>query len=314
MATLTINPPWLFGAEIRLGLDCVVMILGVGRIDGDERHVPPILSALQGRGLRLLRFLLRLAAENGRDAVRVDRDQTDRALGSKRTEALDHAGGRQSQARCTGSLYRDQIAVLCVGCSAGRDREFLAQHLLVDRLQASSALRVAAKYPEHAVLGMIDDSDDAAAVTNAVFFLSLLNTQENTVADAGGFTRPHLARHLYPDFRGGPVCVFIPFVRSGDEVAVAVARRHIGEHGRGQDARIMQLLAPLLDGAFVGELAQHALEVGAQGVFQAKGAGDFARADFARLGTDKGEDVGLGGKGGCFLGWGFQNKSPAPRA
>ena len=108
--------------------------------------------------------------------------------------------------------------------------------------------------------------------------------------------------------------VLIPFVRSGDEVAVAVARRYIGEHGGGQHAGMMQLLAPLLDGAFVGELAQHAFEVGTQGVFQAEGAGDFARADFARLVADKGEDVGLGGKGGCFLGWGFQNKSPAPRA
>ena len=144
--------------------------------------------------------------------------------------------------------------------------------------------------------------------------LGLLDAQKNSVADAGGFTRPHFARHLYADFRGGPVGVLIPFVGSSDEVAVAVARRHIGEHGGGQDAGMMQLLAPLLDGAFVGELAQNALEVGAQGVFQAKGAGDFARADFARLVTDKGENVGLGGKGGRFLGWGFQNKSPAPRA
>ena len=53
--------------------------------------------------------------------------------------------------------------------------------------------------------------------------------------------------------------VFVPFVRRGDEIAIGVTGRDIGEHGRGQRAGMVQLLAALFDGAFVGELAQQAL-------------------------------------------------------
>ncbi len=105
------------------------------------------------------------------------------------------------------------------------------------------------------MLGMVDDLDDAAAMANSAFFFRFFNAQQNAVANAGGFAGPHLARHMDPDFRRRSMGVLVPFVGSGDEVAVAVARCDIGEHGRGQDAGMMQLLAPLLDGAFVGELA-----------------------------------------------------------
>ena len=51
----------------------------------------------------------------------------------------------------------------------------------------------------------------------------------------------------------------------------------------------MQLLAPLRDGALVGEVAQHRLERGARGILQAEGAGDLAGADLAGALTDEGE-------------------------
>ena len=60
---------------------------------------------------------------------------------------------------------------------------------------------------------------------------------------------------------------------------------------------VMQLLAAALDLALVGELAQHALELGAVGILQAEGARDLARADLAGLLADEGEDVVLGGEG-----------------
>ena len=75
----------------------------------------------------------------------------------------------------------------------------------------------------------------------------------------------------------------------------------VGEHGRGQGAGVMQLLAVLFDRALVGEFAQHALQVGAQRVLQPEGAGDFAGADFAALIADEGEEFGLGGEGGRSL-------------
>ena len=58
----------------------------------------------------------------------------------------------------------------------------------------------------------------------------------------------------------------------------------------------MQFLALALDCALVGQVAQHALELGAHGVLEAEGAGDFAGADFAGLFADEGENVSLGGE------------------
>ena len=92
------------------------------------------------------------------------------------------------------------------------------------------------------------------------------------------------------------------------QFAVAFARGHVGEHGGGQGAGVMQLLAPLLDRAFVGHVAQQALELGAHGVLEAEGAGDFAGADFAWLFADEGEDVSLGGEGRRAFGLFVQNR------
>ena len=62
---------------IGLGMDRVVMVLGVGRIDGDERQVAPVLAALQRGGLCLLGLAQRGGREGLRNFVGVDRDQAD---------------------------------------------------------------------------------------------------------------------------------------------------------------------------------------------------------------------------------------------
>ena len=186
-----------------------------------------------------------------------------------------------------------------VAGGAGGNGEFLAEHFLVDRLEPAAAIRRFAENAQHALLGPVDDLDDAAAVADAVVFFGFLDVQQHAVADAGGFAGPRLARHVDADFRRRAVRVLVPFVGRGDQVAVAVARGDVGEHGRGQGAGVVQFLALLLDRAFVAEFAQHALEFGAHGVLEAEGAGDFAGADFAGLFADEGENVGLGGEGGC---------------
>ena len=92
----------------------------------------------------------------------------------------------------------------------------------------------------------------------------------------------------------------------------AIARGDVGEDGGGQGAGVMQLLAARLDRAVVGEVAQHALELGAHGVLEAEGAGDLAGADLAGPLADEGENVSLGGKGGCRLVCLFKIDFPAP--
>ena len=92
------------------------------------------------------------------------------------------------------------------------------------------------------------------------------------------------------------------------QVAVGVARGDVGQDGGGQGAGVVQFLAALLDRAVVGQFAQQALELGAHGVLEAEGAGDLAGADLAGLLADEGENVSLGGEGGCSLGWFVQNR------
>ena len=159
---------------------------------------------------------------------------------------------------------------------------------------------------------MVDDADDAAAVADAGFFFGLLDMQQHAVAESGGGAGARLARKLDADFGRGAVRLGVPFIGRGDEIAVGVARGDIGEHGLRQHARVMQLLAALFDCALVGELAQQALQVGAQIVLQVEGAGDLAGADLAGALPDEGEKIGFGGEGGGLFGGFSQMSFPAP--
>ena len=100
---------------------------------------------------------------------------------------------------------------------------------------------------EHAVLGMINDLDDTSAMTNSVLVFDVLDAQQHAVADPGSFTGPRLARQVNTDFRCRAMRVLVPFVRGGNEIAIAVTRRDISKHGRGEGAGMVQLLAALFD-------------------------------------------------------------------
>ncbi len=102
------------GAVVRRGMHRVVMILGVGRIDGDERQAAPILAAGELRRLCAVRLTQRVGAEHLRDRMGVDRDQADRALALERAEPLDDARGRQPKPRGAADFDGDQVAVFGV--------------------------------------------------------------------------------------------------------------------------------------------------------------------------------------------------------
>src|SRR6185312_8557920 len=178
-----------------------------------------------------------------------------------RTEPLDDAAGGQAEAADAGRLHRDEVAVLRVAGRAFWNDQLLAEHLLFDRFEPAAA-RALAEDAEHAVLRPVDDADDLAAVADAGVLFGLFDAQQHAVAQAGGFAAARMARHEDADLRRGAVRLLVPFVRGGDEIAVTVARDDVGEHGRGQGARMMQLLVPLLDRAFIGEVAQKALQLG----------------------------------------------------
>ena len=190
---------------------------------------------------------------------------------------------------------------------AGRDVELAAELLLVDRHQPSAAVRQRAEHAELALPRAVEDLDDAAGVADRVAFLAgLLGAQQHAVADAGDLVRARLARNMDADARRLAVLLGVPFGRNRDQFAVAVALGDVGEHDGGQGAGVVQLLAPPLDLALVGKLAQHVLERGAVVVLQAEGARDLAHAGLALVRADEGEDVFAGGEaGGPGLGAGF---------
>ncbi len=94
MATVTTKPP----APSAFGVDGVVVVLGVGRVDGDERQRAPVLAMRHRRGPRRVRLRERGGGECVGQAVRGDGDAADRALGVDRPEPLDDAGGGSAEA------------------------------------------------------------------------------------------------------------------------------------------------------------------------------------------------------------------------
>ena len=74
------EPAGIVGRRVGLGVHRIVMIFRVRRIDRDKRNVPPILAAMVRRRRGGVGFKLRLAAEHGWNAVRMNRDQADSAL------------------------------------------------------------------------------------------------------------------------------------------------------------------------------------------------------------------------------------------
>ncbi len=90
------------------GVDRVVVVLGVDRIDGNQRQPAPVLAALEGRGLRRVSLGLGSDREHMRNIVRMDRDQADRALAFERAEPfLDaSASAGRSCVLCTLTAIR----------------------------------------------------------------------------------------------------------------------------------------------------------------------------------------------------------------
>ena len=290
-------PAGIVRIGIRRGMNRVVVILGVDRIDGDEIELPPVLAARQIRGPRRMGLGLDGDGKHMRDVVGVDGDEADRAFALDRAEPFLDA--RRSAARawlccCTLTATRSPSCGI-LGGAAG-DRQLLAELLLVDRDQPAAAVRQRAEDAERADLGLVDDLDDAAGIADVVL-AGFFDAEQRAVADAGDLAGLRLARRRDPDFRHRAVGVLVPFGRRGDQLAVVVAAGDVGQRDRRQRAGMMQLLALGFDVSFVGELAQHALELGAAFVLQIESAGDLTRADLAGLVANEGEDVFLAGEG-----------------
>ena len=113
---------------IGLGVHRVVVVLGVGRIDGDERQRPPVL-ARRGEADRAGGFglLERGRRKDVRDVVDGERDEADRALGLHRAQRLDDPRAREAETPLAQGLDGDEIAVLGLAGEIRRHDEFAPQ-------------------------------------------------------------------------------------------------------------------------------------------------------------------------------------------
>jgi hypothetical protein len=268
------------------------VILGVGRVDGDEGDVPPVLASLHRRRARRLRFVEHGLWKDVRNIVRIDRDQAYRALALDRAEPLDDGARGVAELALLRHVDGNEIAVDGALRRNGSDVELAAEPLLLDRNQPAAAGWQRAENAERAMLGAVDQLDDAA---REFIVAGALDPDQRAVADAAGFTRFRPARRNDVDDGRGAMRLLIPLRRARQKLAVGVASGNVGEHHRRQRAGMMQSLPAAVDAAVVSELAQHAVERRAVGVLGAEGFGDLARGHLPAALADEGDQFVAGG-------------------
>src|SRR3954451_1643273 len=288
----------IFRIGIRRGMNRVIVVLCIDRIDRDQRQVAPVFAARKRGRTSRLRFGQRLAETHMRNVERGGPDEARGALGLERAAPLLHWRGLQADPPVAGEFHRDEVSVLRVGGRARRNGKFAAELLLVDRLQPAPAIRQHAEDAELALPDAIQNFDDAAGVTDRAFLADFFGAQQRAIADAWNFIRARLARDVDADTRRRAVLFGVPFGRNGNQFAITIALGDVGEHHSGKGAGVMQLLAPPIDCSFFGEVAEHVAQRSAIRILEAESARDLAHAGLALVRADEGDDLFAGRKAG----------------
>ena len=203
---------------IGLGHDGVVVVLGVRRVDGQERPVAPVLSAIQRRGFGGVRLGQCRIREDVRDVVQVERDQAHRLLGAERAQPLTHASLRKAEAGLPLQRDADEVAVTGLALFAGRDQDLAALRAL---LHGDDPATLCAGPVDADDLGLVlsDDLDDPARIATLGV---ALDPDQRAVADArcGPITLARAAGLREHD--GGRLAGSRPLHGDGQKIAVAV--------------------------------------------------------------------------------------------
>ncbi|MNS90181.1 hypothetical protein D3C72_1242190 [compost metagenome] len=171
----------IVGRRVGLGIDRIVMVLGVGRIDGYERQVAPVLAVRHAGRLGGIRLGKNVRGEDMRNAVGMDRDHRDRLFGGDRADDRQNLGARQAITTAVArGFHLDQIAILCIADAIGVDDHFLAAP--VDRHKPSAAACRLLEYTEQRVLAAVDQLHDTGRIGRAGAFLGGEDLRQNTIA------------------------------------------------------------------------------------------------------------------------------------
>ena len=281
---------------VRGGVNRVVVVLGVGRIDGDQRQVAPILALAQGHWLAAPPP--RAGPRSGRRGGCCGRASAiSETARSRRHRADDraHLGPRRPEtAARMQEIDRDEIAVLGV-LQIGRGDDQLAA-LLVDRHDPRAA-RLQPDDAERRRRLLVEHADDARRARDALrqIVRDFGLAQQHAIADAGrrGASRPapglRLGEHQHQ--RRRPVRLLVPFVGHGEQLAVGIAPGHVGDEDLGERPLRRELLVALLDDALDLEFLENPLQRDLGTAGDAEGARDFALAGRSRVLRQEGEHL-----------------------
>ena len=217
-------------APVRLGEKGIVVVAGVGRIDGDQPQIAQIGTLAQRRRLGGFGLGQGLTVEAVGDAVVVDGDQADRPRVGEIAEALDDAGPLGAEAAAAAlDVGQHQSAVLGPTVLAGRDPE-LALDLAIGGDDAA-ALGAAFVKPQNALGGRRQGADDAGGVEGAVGVALGLEADQRPLARTEGPAAPALH---FDDIDPRRRRLALPAFRRRHQVAVFIGAGDAHNHDRGQ--------------------------------------------------------------------------------
>ena len=212
---------------IRLGIDRVVVILGVGRIDGDERQRAPVLAAARrSAGCAASASASTSAGNTLRNAVGVDGDQADGALALERAEPLlARLPAARPIARGFFSRSADEIAVLGARAVAPARSRLRGPAASCRPARAGRRRRERAEDAEHRVSAPLEHLDDAAGIGRAVVARRVRSMRSSTRSPTPRCGPGCALRcaNTDADFGRAPCSASSHSVGLGDQFAVAVA-------------------------------------------------------------------------------------------
>ena len=273
-------------------MDSVVVVLGVGRVHGDERQVAPILAgAAQPNGPRAFRLLQRRGREDVRDAMGRERDEAHRALGLDRADRLDDARGGGAKPGLAQGFDGDEIAVARFAGLAGGHEIFARRAALLDGKRAARAVGRGAIDGEGARLDLVEDLDHPARIGRRC------SSGVGVELDPHQDPRAHARRRRAVALQAGAAhenswarAVLAPFGGLGDQLAVAVELGDVGDDERGQAALDLERPAIAPDRALRLQVLDEELQFRLGLALDAEGAGDVALAD------PRGRPFSIGGR------------------
>ena len=259
-----------------MGIDRIVVVAGIMRIDGDERQVTQIFTPLQSRGLHLVGFRDHLIREFIGNAVLVNRDERDGARRGGVAQTRDDLRARQAHlAFRAGLLGLDQLTIRGTVHATFRHHPFLVRPL-VDGNDPPAFVAFAVDAKDAACVLADPANEPRLVVVVAAIHLGHPTQQAVALFQRGIALLCHVQHARL-------VALPLPLQRVGEDVAVGRDLGHFEDrHGR-QFVRIAIGLFPLFQMPLRLKLLEQALQVDPVLPLDAEGPRDIALGGLGRV-------------------------------